>query len=685
MKITREKPKIKSEILAVVILGISIFLLLSLISFRPSDFPLVQYPPPSSVKNYGGWLGAYISGIFIYLFGLGSYVMVGIIGAIGWNKLKEKNITRSSIAGMLILLFISCTLLNNLKIQWNVLFSGTGGLIGKFFADICERYLGSVGSYIILGIFFLLSILLTTEISLKSFRKVKEKGEPLTVVQEPRETQPGIISSTAPEEPVIVESRGKTRLLQPHFEFMDELYEPPPLDLLAEPKETGGSSEEELLEDAKILEETLNNFGVSIKVVQISRGPVITRFEVQPAPGVKVSSISNLSNDLALGLSVPSVRIEAPVPGKAVVGIEIPNKKPGIVYLRELIENESYTRTKSPLTFCLGKSIEGTPVVADLEGMPHLLIAGATGSGKSVFIHSLILSFLFRNSPDALKLVLIDPKMVELSAFDNIPHLILPVIKDVKEASSAMKWVVREMEDRYDAFLQKGVHAIREYNQTTPKLPYLVVIIDELADLMLVSPDIEDKLCRVAQMGRAVGIHLVLATQRPSVDIITGLIKANFPSRISFAVSTSVDSRTILDISGAEKLLGKGDMLFSQTGSLKPMRIQGAFVSHEEVNKIAAYLKTKYGSPDFSTQRIPEAEEEQGAEEDRDDQLFIEAVKTVIRYRQASTSLLQRRLKIGYNRAARIIDAMYEKGIIGPQEGSKPRDVLVDESYLRKM
>jgi len=706
MKEDGEQVKIGSnEIWAVAIMGIAVFLLVSAITFNPANFPLAEYYKGQSRtadRNYVGIVGTYASGTLILLFGLGTYILVGILGTLGWHKFKEKKIKRAHIIGFMILLVVSCTFLDNIRAMWYILFMGWGGITGGFLNDLVSAYLGKVGSFIVLGILLLVSILLVTEVSLKTIMSGRKKAKfPVITAGNIAADQTKLLkpasqtatekagkSALKPEEvPVIVgpvEKRKKP--VHARFEFMDELYEPPPVNLLVEPKASIGVAEEALHESARILEETLNNFGVIAKVTQISKGPVITRFELQPAPGVKVSSITNLSNDLALSLAVPSVRLEAPVPGKAVVGIEIPNKNPEIVLIRSVLEHETYGQAKSPLIFCLGKNVEGTPLVADLEDMPHLLVAGATGSGKSVFIYSLITSFLYRNGPADLRFVMIDPKMVELSAFEGIPHLILPVIKDSREAGSAMKWVVNEMETRYDSFLHKGVHSLKDYNQTKPRLPYLVVIIDELADLMIVAPlEVEDRLCRLAQMGRAVGIHLVLATQRPSVDIITGLIKANFPSRISFAVSSLVDSRTILDISGAEKLLGKGDMLFSQTGSVKPQRIQGVYVSRQEVNKIVGYLKDKYGTPELTVREVFEEAKEEMAEDDDDDLLFNEAIKVVIRHKQASTSLLQRRLKIGYNRAARIIDAMQEKGIIGPQDGTKPRDMLVDESYLDKL
>lgn len=678
---TTSKKK-KNEILVIIFFAISFFILVSLISFDIRDCPWMYYPPQVQVKTWTGRFGAYTSGALIYLFGLGSYILAAILGTWGWNTFKEKKITRSNVFGIILLLLTSCAFLDIFPFKWSIFYNG--GLFGRFLTDFLGRYFGKFGSYIILITLFILSLLLSTEFSFTKIKrekkKEKEEEEVLPLVMEKRVDEK---VSLAP--PVIIDTRERKKPVQPHFEFVNKLYEPPPLDLLVEPSKVVEVAKEELLEDAKILEETLSNFGVSVKIAQISRGPVITRFEVQPSAGVRVSSIMNLSDDLALGLAVPSVRIEAPVPGKAVLGIEVPNKTPDIVCLREILESEPYQKSSSPLTFCLGKDIGGNSVVSDLEGMPHLLIAGATGSGKSVFIHSLILSFLYRNGPSDIKFVLMDPKMVELIIFEGLPHLALPVMKEAKESGFAMKWLIKEMENRYSAFLERGVHAIREYNKTLPKLPYLVVIIDELADLMLISPlEIEDKLCRLAQMGRAVGIHLVLATQRPSVDIITGLIKANFPSRISFAVSTQIDSRTILDFAGAEKLLGKGDMLFSQIGGLKPVRLQGAFVTHKEVKKVVSYLKDRYGTADYSD-RVLEMQEEDVSPEGDDEVLFKDAVQLVIRHRQVSTSLLQRKLKIGYNRAARIVDSMYEKGIIGPPDGSKPRDVLVDENYLKKL
>lgn len=447
----------------------------------------------------------------------------------------------------------------------------------------------------------------------------------------------------------------------------------------------------DLLDKIKLLEETLDSFGVKVKVTEVSRGPAITRYEMQPAPGVKVSKIVNLADDIALSLAAPDVRIEAPIPGKAAVGIEVPNKEIATVHFREVLETPEFQQSTSKLTIALGKNIAGEPVVADLSRMPHLLIAGATGSGKSVCMNSLISSLLFKCKPNELKFLMIDPKMVELTDYNGIPHLIAPVVTDAKQSASALRWMVNEMENRYELFAGAGVKDIDRYNRLkaeenpddlAPALPYIVVLIDELADLMMVAPaDVEDAICRLAQMARAAGIHLVVATQRPSVDVITGVIKANIPSRIAFAVSSQTDSRTILDMAGAEKLMGRGDMLFFPVGASKPIRIQGVYVSDQEVNRLVEFIK-KQGSPQYQKELFS-SETVSKEEEEWEDELLPEAAKLLIESGQASISMLQRRLRIGYTRAARLIDIMEEKGIVGGYEGSKPRAVLMtlDEYY----
>ncbi|HZK54935.1 MAG TPA: DNA translocase FtsK [Desulfosporosinus sp.] len=440
----------------------------------------------------------------------------------------------------------------------------------------------------------------------------------------------------------------------------------------------------DLADNVKILEETLASFGVKIKVTQVTQGPAITRYEAQPAPGVKVSRITNLADDIALSLASADVRIEAPIPGKSVVGIEVPNKEIAMVHFREVLETPQYQGSPSKLTVCLGKDITGTPVIADLTRMPHLLIAGATGSGKSVCINTIINSILFKARPDEVKFLLVDPKRVELANYNGIPHLIAPVVTDPKKAAGALKWIVTEMETRYELFAGAGVRDIVRYNflriqdkqEDHPPLPYVVVIIDELADLMMVAPgDVEEAICRLAQMARAAGIHLIVATQRPSVDVITGIIKANIPSRIAFGVSSQTDSRTILDMNGAEKLLGRGDMLYYPMGASKPLRVQGCYLGDKEVENVVKFLQNQ-AKPDY--QEIPDIALGKAAKtEDMEDELFYQSAQLFIEGGTASVSLLQRRLRIGYTRAARLMDFLEEKGVVGGYEGSKPREVLM--------
>lgn len=435
----------------------------------------------------------------------------------------------------------------------------------------------------------------------------------------------------------------------------------------------------------ELLEETLASFGVDARVIDVNHGPTITRYEVQPASGVKVSKIVNLSNDIALALAAPDVRIEAPIPGKAAVGIEVPHSGNIMVRLRDILSSKNFKTANSKLPLALGKGIDGKPIVTDLSKMPHLLIAGATGSGKSVCVNTLIASLIYKATPQDLKLILVDPKKVELSIYKGLPHLFTPVVTDPQKAANVLKLVVNEMENRYDLFQESGTRGIKSYNKKVDpeeKLPYIVVIIDELSDLMMVAAnEVEDNICRLAQMSRAAGIHLIIATQRPSVDVITGLIKANIPSRISFAVSSQTDSRTILDMGGAEKLLGKGDMLFAPVDANKPKRIQGALVEDNEIKEIVDFVKNQ-ADPDYEVEQDDIKQVEIADDKEKDD-LYEEAVKLVVNYR-ASISMLQRRLHIGHSRAARMIDTMEEEGIVGPYAGSKPREVLITEDELDK-
>lgn len=469
-------------------------------------------------------------------------------------------------------------------------------------------------------------------------------------------------------------------------------YSFPPIELLKQSNNINNEDDRDLLlRNAEIIEDTLDNFNISSKVVQVNRGPRVTSYELQPAGGVKVSSIVNLQDNLALSLATSGIRIEAPIPGKAAVGIEVPNKSEDAVFLKDIINSAEFKNTSYKIPFSLGKDIAGNSIVTGIEQMPHLLIAGATGSGKSVCINTLITSILYSQSPDTVKLILIDPKMVELNVYNGIPHLVIPVVTDPKKASAALNWAVREMERRYEIFSNKSVRDIKSYKENfnldeDEDLPYIVIIIDELSDLMMVAAsEVEDHISRLAQMSRACGIHLVIATQRPSVDVITGTIKANIPSRISFAVSSQIDSRTILDMAGAEKLLGKGDMLFYPSNYMKPVRIQGAFVTDTEVENIVKYIKNNSKAEyDHSVMDEIKSESSSNKSIDSQDDLLSEAIEIVIREQQASVSLLQRRLQVGYARAGRIIDQMEDLGVIEGHQGSKPRKVLVDHNILEE-
>ncbi|WP_041637876.1 DNA translocase FtsK [Anoxybacillus flavithermus] len=464
----------------------------------------------------------------------------------------------------------------------------------------------------------------------------------------------------------------------------------PSLSLLHAPMIQHEGDEAWLKEQTERLNETFKNFNVGATVVHVTQGPTVTRFEVQPELGVKVNKITNLADDIKLNLAAVDIRIEAPIPGKNTIGIEVPNRSSRPVFIREVLQSEVFQQSDSPLTVALGLDISGNPIVTDLKKMPHGLIAGATGSGKSVCMNAMLVSLLYKAAPHEVKLLLIDPKMVELAPYNHIPHLVSPVITDAKAATAALKWAVSEMERRYELFAHTGVRDIVRYNELIRKaqkleqhLPYIVIVIDELADLMMVAPaDVEEAICRIAQKARACGIHLLVATQRPSVDVITGLIKANIPTRIAFSVSSQIDSRTIIDINGAEKLLGRGDMLFLENGKAKPIRLQGNFVSDEEIERVVAHVRQQM-EPSYLFQHDELLQ--QHVQADEDDELFYEACEFVVQQGGASTSSLQRRFRIGYNRAARLIEMMEQRGIVSAPKGSKPRDVLIDEQDLEQL
>ncbi|WP_129597042.1 FtsK/SpoIIIE family DNA translocase [Anaerophilus nitritogenes] len=623
-----------------------------------------------------------------------------------------------------------------------------GGVIGSVFAYIGIKLLGVNGSYVVVLTIMIIAFMVMTKMSLvhllknikqvltkmifligqtvlefiqvpnKEEKQYKKKDKPTKKIQDDTKNlaQQNVnldekikILDFTRESPDHVdiqkediqvedlpkkESKNDEQEIHIHIqntEKTDVEYEIPSFDLLNDPIIANNKNDKkEILHKAKTLEETLENFGVEANVVQVSKGPTITRYEIQPSPGVKVSRIVNLSDDIALNLAASHIRIEAPIPGKAAVGIEIPNEEVSPVTIREVLESEKFQNNESKLTFVLGKDIAGNPITADLSKMPHMLIAGATGSGKSVCINTLITSILYKATPDEVKLLLVDPKVVELNNYNGIPHLLIPVVTDPKKASSALNWAVGEMTNRYKQFAENNVRDINSYNDKMKNecrdlLPKIVIIIDELADLMMVAPgQVEDSICRLAQMARAAGIHLIVATQRPSVDVITGVIKANIPSRIAFAVSSQADSRTILDMGGAEKLLGKGDMLFYPVGEAKPVRVQGAFISDHEVERIVEFVKGQTKAHEYEDDIIEKLENNMMSEEDVDE-LLTDAIELIIGTQQASISMLQRRFRIGYNRAARLIDAMEERGIVGEHVGSKPRDVLLSKEEFEEI
>ena len=535
----------------------------------------------------------------------------------------------------------------------------------------------------------------------KKFKHDKDDIVPLGM--EKKKVQPDFIENNLfkQEEEKKEEKVKEVLQLEHAIAVEDEHYEYPPVELLSKgsPKALKGGAKA-LTDIATKLQKTLYSFGVQAKVENVSVGPAITRYELKPAEGVRVSKIANLADDIALNLAAETIRIEAPIPGKQAVGIEVPNAEKETVHFRDVVESDDFQDSKSKLSVALGKDVAGNMAIADIAKMPHALIAGATGSGKSVCINTIIASIIYKAKPSEVKLVMIDPKVVELSVYNGIPHLLIPVVTDPKKAAGALAWAVQEMDNRYNVFAQKGVRDLKGYNalvekeDSIGKLPQIVIIIDELADLMMVAAkDVEDSICRLAQKARAAGMHLIIATQRPSVDVITGIIKANIPSRIAFAVSSQIDSRTILDQVGAEKLLGKGDMLFYPSGAPKPTRIQGAFVSDDEVEKIVSFIKSN-GEATYSEDILESIEKsnktdkeiaEEAEMDDDTDPFLMDAIDIVVETGQASTSFIQRRFKVGYARAGRIIDQMEERGVISGYQGSKPRQVLMSKEKLAEL
>ena len=737
------------EIKGVVCLSLALFLLLCLVSYRPQDPSFTHVPLVSSgqaTHNFTGKAGSYTADSLIRLLGVSSFLFPFILLACSFQYFLRPVFTLNtrrvlgffffvlSFAGLMAFLFSG-----SVTVYGESLKNGTGGLLGVSLVEFLRISFNVAGTYIILILIFVVALTFMVEFSIVSvterisqfsvalFNLCKNRissfvNYVLDSVKIEKKPQPLIIEDTPP----VVKKVNLKKVEQTNFNFtktnIDEKFQLPPFTLLEESQHKDVRvKRDSLVTNSRILEKKLSDFGVEGRVVEVMPGPVITMYELEPAPGVKINKIVNLSDDLALALMAPSIRILAPIPGKSVIGIEIPNLKREHVFLKEVLDNDSFLESSFRLPIALGVNFVGTPVVADLTKMPHLLIAGTTGSGKSVALNAMICSILFKAQPDDVKFLMIDPKRLELSSYEGIPHLMHPVVVDPKKASQVLRWTVEEMERRYRILNDLKAKSIDAYNElllkglksktvlalpkkniesyletetianitgtdkveheiTHTKLPYIIVIIDELADLMMVAPrDVEESLTRLAQMARAAGIHLIIATQRPSVDVITGLIKANFPTRISFQVSSKIDSRTIIDQQGAEKLLGAGDMLFIPPGTSKLSRIHGAFVSDKEISRIVDFIKMQaQPAYDSSIEKFAVAAAQSSHENDDDfDEKYDEAVALVGELGQASISLVQRYMKIGYNRAARIIEKMESEGIVGPSDGSKPRKVLI--------
>jgi len=651
----------EDQIWGIVLTLVGILILISLFFYSSSKSPFFTSHPRLAVRNYIGQFGILVATYLYLSLGIGAFFLpVGVIVA-GVKRFRQTTWEAPYRQGVGAILFMIafCSTLSLVGLDLGSFLYG-GGFLGFFFARLLLSIFGRLGSAVVVVALFLLSALLLVELSPTLARlRIKKK---------------------LPVQKRLPSARMREKIPVRSTETTYEMHALPALSLLDPVPDQKGAPNEVRLAGQK-LEKTLGDFGVPVQIEEIKEGPVVTRFEIKLGPGIKVSKITGLSSDLALSLAVPSVRIEVPVSGKSLIGIEVPKRKANFVYLRELLEEKPFKVSTSKLFFPLGRDITGETIWVNLESLPHLLIGGATGSGKSVCINSFIVSILCRCLASEVKFLLIDPKTVELVDYEGIPHLIFPPINEVKDANTALEWVVREMRNRYERFSEQGVRDIMGFNERMEgeaKIPYLLVIIDELADLMMMGGGrLEKTVCRIAQLGRATGIHLVVATQRPSVDVITGLIKANFPSRVSFSVASQVDSRTILDATGAEKLVGNGDMLYSPVEATKPFRVQGSFISPREVKRIVEFIREQ-GKPEYREEIIREEEAtKEGKEEARHDSLYSEAKELIMTVGRASTSLLQRRLSIGYNRAARIMDELEKEGVVGPAMGSKPREVLI--------
>ena len=727
---------LKKEVLGVVFLALTVFLALSLFSFN-SDDPSFnnRISGPAKATNLAGFIGAHLADVFFQTFGLAAFLWPVFFALFALKFFRVITLAfRPAKTVAFIGLFVTASSLLSLALGKKNILGGifdSGGALGHFFARLAAGYFNITGALVLFALILIICVMTLTGLSAlelsrtggglivsaidrgKKFWKARQKKKKEALKEIKKDKEPVLALQVKEEEkkegpapavhPPVVQEK------QEHFTFLDTRgsYVLPPLSLLESPEQKEIKVDKEsLLANAKILEKRLEDFGVQGKVTEVRPGPVITMFEYEPAPGVKINKIVNLSDDLALALRAISVRIVAPIPGKAAVGIEIPNSMREPVYLKDILGCEDFGKAESKLTLALGKDIFGNPFVTNLAKMPHLLVAGATGAGKSVSLNSMICSLLYKADPEEVKFLMIDPKRLELSTYDGIPHLLHSVVFDPKAAAVVLRWATEEMEIRYRLMAEKGVRNIDRYNQKVDRelkearkkggtilketegleertgenlslLPYIVIVIDELADLMMVSArDVEASLTRLAQMARAAGIHLLLATQRPSVDVLTGVIKANFPTRISFQVSSKTDSRTILDANGAEHLLGMGDMLLLPPGTSRLVRVHGAFITENEITRVVEFWK-KQGKPVYDQSILKVKEETAEADTDGYDEMYDQAVAVVAESRQASISMLQRRLRVGYNRAARMIEKMEQEGVVGPADGSKPREVYI--------
>ena len=715
------KNKIIREIVGVIFFAGALFLMLSLLSYDPKD-PSYNHKVETKVfKNLGGKIGAYVADPILSCLGCMAFLVPFLFILMGWSQFKLYTwpYILSQFIGTIVLIGSTCGIffLYTVSSQYKLFKSFPyGGILGdKIISTYLVSYFNVPGTLIILLTAIVISIMLMARVSLTDVASfVRHEAEKIRhylfhlrysgdkkILTEDKIIKPFSSSPSSSKKKKRKRDKKQVEEEKELEKLAEAAKDPlPPITLLEkEEKKNYFENKTTMQESAQKLTEKLLDFGVQGKVVQILPGPVVTRYEFEPAPGIKISKVSNLSDDIALAMKALSVRIVAPVPGKSVIGLEIPNQSRQKVYLREILESEQYTASKSKLTLALGKDIEGIPYVTDLAKMPHLLVAGATGAGKSVSINAIICSLLFNASADSVKFIMIDPKMLELGIYNDIPHLLTPVVVNPKEAANALRWATMEMENRYRILAEKGVRNIDQFNlemnsqasrnQTSDAegkvepLPYIVIVIDEFADLMIMSSkEVETLLIRLAQMARAVGIHLIIATQRPSVDVVTGLIKANFPCRISFRVSSKIDSRTILDANGAERLLGHGDMLFLPPNSSDLIRLHGSFITETEIKRVVKYLSIQ-GKPEYNEGILTfQADEKKTDQENEEyDDLYDKALDLVVKTRHASISMIQRRLRIGYNRAARMIEIMEREGVVSKPNGSKPREVIVGSNY----